>query len=126
MRVSRRKLILFEPSWEQNSEQGRSRMQSLGYIRNMPNHIEAVGGNLIAAVPLRANCNPLNPTVCYIVGVPDNKGIKNDCRFVCPISGCFLTPYSGYYWSEEGGYAYPLMEGIPVLRESAAILMCHR
>ena len=126
-RVCRRKLLLFEPSWELNSAEGRSRMESLGYIRDLPEHIKESGGILSDVILLKNIVNPLNPTACYIIDVPTKTERSIDpCSFVCPISGERLTRYDGYYWSDEGGYAYPEIEEVPILRESNAVLMCHR
>ncbi len=125
LRVSCRKVILFEPSWENNTDDGRSRMERLGYIRDLPKHIEAAGGYLKNVFPLQNISNPLNPTNCYIIEVSqgDINQSKIDIPFVCPISGEHLNHFGNYLWSESGGYAYPIIEGIPILRDKYAILM---
>ena len=64
--VSCREVILFESSWENNTDEGRSRMERLGYIRDLPKHIKAAGGCLNNVFPLQNISNPLNPTNCYI------------------------------------------------------------
>ena len=43
-RVARRKVILFEPSFERNSIEGQKRMEEHGYIRNLTKYIEDLGG----------------------------------------------------------------------------------
>lgn len=127
LRVCRRKLVLFEPSYEDNSEQGKARMRQLGYIRDLTSHILAAGGHLVARVALPDPVNPLNPTYCHVIEkVPIQHGASLDVpRFVCPRSNQVLERREGYLWSRQGGFAYPIINGIALLRERDAILMCH-
>lgn len=127
LRVCRRKLVLFEPSYEDNSEQGKARMRQLGYIRDLTSHIQAAGGRLVAKVALPDPINPLNPTYCYVVekvAMPSGGSLEALC-FVCPRSGQTLEQREGYLWSRLGSFAYPIINGIALLRERDAILMCH-
>lgn len=126
LRVTRRRLILFEPSWEQNSRQGRERMARLGYIRELPHHIASVGGRLLSTHLLSEVSNKLNPTCCYIVAptVDDaRQAVEDNVVFICPISGYPLDHRLGYWWSACGGWAFPEIEQVPCLRERYAILM---
>ena len=127
IRICKRKLILFEPSWELGSSEARTRMGSLGYVRELPIRIIEAGGVLSDVTLLTHSLNPLNPTAAYIIDPPkiDPQSLSG-FYFVCPKSRERLNRYSGYYWSSEGGYAYPDIEGVPVLKESNAILMCQR
>jgi uncharacterized protein YbaR (Trm112 family) len=100
-------------------------MDKLGYVRELPRHIEKLGGKLDSVIALSNTANPLNPTYCYIISI--NKSIhqlkEGETPFVCPNSGELLFKRNGYYWSPDGGYAYPIIEGVPVLRKESAILM---
>jgi ubiquinone/menaquinone biosynthesis C-methylase UbiE len=127
-RVSRRKVILFEPSWEENSEQGKERMRSLGYIRGLPECIRRLGGVLESCTPLQNVANHLNPTFCYVINLEKENKSRREVRtpFACPSSGTKLFRHNGFFWSEEGGYAYPIIDGIPILRKQAGILMTRR
>lgn len=124
-RVSRGKVVLFEPSWEQNSEEGRRRMDQLGYIRGLPEHIRLLGGELKTVSPLSRVANPLNPTHCYVIDMNKKQASlqEGQAPYFCPKSKVRLHRKDGYFWSQEGGYAYPIIEGVPILRESAAVLM---
>lgn len=126
-RVSRRKVVLFEPSYEMNSDEGRARMDRLGYIRDLPSHVADLGAKITDFFPLENYSNPLNATYCHVVELNNevNHSVNEFC-YTCPISGESLTKMDGYYWSEIGGYAYPEIEGVPILAEHNAILMCHR
>jgi hypothetical protein len=128
LRVTRRKLLLFEPSWENADESARSRMKKHGYVRDLPAHISAAGGRLLSVQPLPHPINPMNPTHCYVVEPSTDRNEVSDYPLVplqCPRSGFLLKKEHGYYWSEEGGWAYPEIDGILCLREKHGILMSH-
>jgi hypothetical protein len=127
LRVARRKLILFEPSWENASSQARARMEQHGYVRGMPQHIQEAGGHLVAVEALPNPLNPLNPTYCYVVEPIDNSSppFSAELKFQCPRSGHALQNHQSYWWSCEGGWAYPEIDGIPCLREKHGVLMSH-
>lgn len=129
MRVARRKLLLFEPSWENANEAVRKRMEHHGYVRQLPDHIDALGGQLVSVVRLPHPLNPNNPTFCYVVDLADKINDKNDPLsfqfFQCPLSAEELRNQGSYWWSQEAGWAYPQIEDISCLRQKHAILMSH-
>lgn len=125
LRISRRHMILFEPSWENATELMRARMDEHGYVRDLPRHIEEAGGRMISVEPLPHPLNPMNPTYCYIVEVADRFNPKDDAAFQCPRSGFPLLKRSNYWWSMEGGWAYPEIEKIACLRTKHGVLMSH-
>jgi SAM-dependent methyltransferase len=125
LRVCRGTVVLFEPSWEGNSADGRHRMERFGYIRGLPNHIKALGGDLVKESPIAHCVNPLNPTHCYVINPRKTRPAlkEGETPLCCPMTGQRLQKREGYYWSPEGLYAYPVIEGVPILRSAAAILM---
>lgn len=128
LRIARRKLLLFEPSWENANELMRARMMQHGYVRDLPQHIKAAGGRLLSVEPLPNPVNPLNPTYCYVVE-PLDKETQRSCTdlafFSCPRSGDLLQKQQSYWWSQGGGWAYPEINGIACLREKHGVLMSH-
>ena len=46
LRIARRHLILFEPSWEHANDAVRARMEEHGYVRDLPRHIKEAGGGI--------------------------------------------------------------------------------
>ena len=127
LRIARRHLILFEPSWEHANEAMRSRMIEHGYVRELPHHIQEAGGRLLSVKPLPHSVNPINPTYCYIVEKSNQNSRKGRMAhtFQCPRSGYPLQQRNTYWWSREGGWAYPEIEGISCLREKHGVLMSH-
>ena len=68
-RVARKLVVLFEPSYENNSPEGRARMDSLGYVKSLRGAIEGAGGSLIDSMQIINNDflrSPLNPTWAYV------------------------------------------------------------
>ena len=126
-RVARRYVIMFEPSYEKNSEQGKRRMEELGYVRGIPNVIRDLGLDLVREELLKSPLNALNPTCCYVIKVGNDVSCEPSCgyedlQYICPRSGEVLEKRVDHMWSYEGGYAYPIVDGIPILRKSHSIL----
>lgn len=127
LRVSRKKMLLFEPSFEDNSEEGQSRMKKLGYVRDLPKWIDMAGGELVDKFPLSCVTNKLNPTFCYVVEKKDVSSSfeLSEVSFRCPLSNAELKDRGSYLWSKEGAHAYPKINNISLLRSKDAILMFH-
>ena len=121
VRVARKRLVLFEPCYEINSEDGKARMDRLGYIRGMEEALTRAGASLKAMIPLNNVANPLNPTVCFVADVPEKKDV-GITTFTVPGTDYPLMSSDGVMFSAETGYAFPVLRGIPVLRSNAAIL----
>jgi len=127
LRVAKRKLILFEPSWENASADIQERMRLHGYVRGLPDAIRKLGGQLIAVQPLPEPVNLQNPTYCFIIEPPlcdQPLGTSSQvATYSCPRSNYPLQDYSHYCWSEQGGWCYPIIETVPCLRPQNAVLM---
>jgi SAM-dependent methyltransferase len=67
LRIAKRKLVLFEPSYELASDEGKARMRQHGYVRDLPGHLEQLGAKVQSLTPLKTVYNPLNPTACIVV-----------------------------------------------------------
>ena len=102
-------------------------MEQHGYVRDLPQHIGAAGGRLVSVKPLPNPLNPVNPTYCYVVE-PVNKESRPsfaDQALQCPRSSYPLQKQKSYWWNQEGGWAYPEIDGIACLREKHGVLMSH-
>lgn len=125
-RVTARALVLFEPSHEHASAEGRARMERLGYIRDMAGAVHRLGGRLLGQVPLRNVANPLNPTVCFVIEPPEAALRAAPAGraegFAVPGTALPLTPIDGFHFSPDTGLCFPELQGVPVLKRDAAIL----
>lgn len=121
LRVCRSYAVLFEPSYEKNSPDGRARMDRLGYVKDLPGAIAAAGGDLLACIPIREPQNPLNPTHAYVIRPPASDS-ANTTVWACPVANDRLSEIAGFLYSRESGLAYPVLKGVPILRKSAGVL----
>jgi len=132
-RVTIEKVILFEPCYEINSEEGKKRMLEMGYVTNIGGIAEELGGKIIETIPIKNVKNPLNPTVCYVITPPPKRGFDasesdaavqtNDFSvFSVPGTNLRLEIRDGFYFASEVGVCFPVLKGIPILRSGASIL----
>jgi SAM-dependent methyltransferase len=67
LRVTKRKLVLFEPCFELASDEGKARMRQHGYIQDLAHHATHLGAIIESVTPLEMVHNPLNPTTCFVI-----------------------------------------------------------
>jgi len=126
-RVTVDKLVLFEPCYEINSDEGKKRMDSLGYIKNIESVVKNLGGNLVDIIKIDNVINPLNPTACYVIVPPIHIGMKHKNmrtvgKFSVPGTNFYLEKIDNFFFSKQTGLCFPILRSVPVLRSSAAIL----
>lgn len=126
-RVCRDTLVLFEPSYELNSDEGRERMDRLGYVKGIEAAVSELDGCLIDRVPITNIGQRLNPTACHIIKPPADHQCPDidfggSAPFSVPGTDFPLVLNDGFYVSAETGLAFPAMKSIPVLKSNSAIL----
>jgi SAM-dependent methyltransferase len=122
-RVTKKKLVLFEPSYELNSEEGKARMDRLGYIKDIEGMVSKLGGKVLDVIPIQNIGNPLNPTACYIIEPPIQSVKHLDLVAFCVPGTNFKLEADGQYlFSKDTGLVFPILDEIAVLKTSSAIL----
>jgi uncharacterized protein YbaR (Trm112 family) len=123
-RVARKKLVLFEPYYEAALPDAKKRMAAHGYIRNLCGAIESEGAVVEDIVRIESAINPHNPTHAFIVtpGKMDSSMQQAIEPWACPLSRSPAKRMLGFYFSADSRLAYPIIDGIPVLRKECAIL----
>jgi ubiquinone/menaquinone biosynthesis C-methylase UbiE/uncharacterized protein YbaR (Trm112 family) len=122
-RITNRYLVLFEPSYRDNSQLGQARMDKLGYIKDIDKHAQELGYKVIKHELCIITSNPLNPTAVTIIEkIPINI---NKPIYVCPNSGLPLQMINNYYYNKDAGLLYTIVKNIPVLLPNNAILATH-
>jgi len=125
-RVSRKYLVLLEPTDEFANFEGKSRMKKNGYIQNLKSIINELDYNLIEYRPFDVSSNDLNPTGLYIIKKRDDfceeEEIDTNFRFYCPISKSILKEFNDHFYSSESFISYPKIMGIPCIFPSYGIL----
>ena len=122
IRVTRNKLVLFEPYYEGNSKEGRKRMDSLGYIKDIEFTINELGVDLVDIQPMKNCRNPLNPTTCFVINLAPYSLSVPDANYSFPGTDKILEPYKNFLISPDFGVAFPLLNGVPMLRKESAIV----
>lgn len=124
-RVTADKLVLFEPCYEINTQEGKDRMDRLGYIKNVEQVVSELGGKVLERIVIKHTSNPLNPTACFILIPPTSDSPiaknKNDVYSV-PGTDIPLKKIEDFYYSNETGLCYPILKNIPVLKSNCSIL----
>ena len=125
-RITRHMLVLCEPCYEINSEEGKRRMDKLGYIKNLDGVVQALGGTVIEKVRIEHPHNPINPAVCFVIKPPPSDIATSQAPeaeiFSVPGTNMPLQRLDGFYFSNDTGLCFPVLKSIPVLKSNAAIL----
>ncbi|MEJ7691783.1 class I SAM-dependent methyltransferase [Daejeonella sp.] len=120
-RVSKKYLVLLEPTNEFASEEGKSRMKKHGYVQNLANVIKDLKYDLVEYRLFNVSSNPLNPTGLYIIKKEDT-GRDSDSKFCCPLTKKSLEDCGDHFFCRESLISYPKVMGIPCLFSSYGIL----
>jgi SAM-dependent methyltransferase len=128
LRVTRRYLVLIEPLYEFAGREARSRMEHHGYIRNLVSAAHESGADVLEVRLLDYCSNPNNPSGVILLQprlnppASDEPESASSFRYVCPITGAELHARSGCLFAASVGLAYPILEGVPILRPEKAIV----
>lgn len=127
-RVTINKLVLFEPCYEINSDEGKDRMNKLGYIKNIEDIAIKLGGEITEKIIIKNSSNPLNPTVCFVINPPfsdiriSNSNNSDEDIFSVPGTNFLLSKFENFYFSTSVGLCYPILKEIPILKSKNSIL----
>lgn len=127
-RITRKYLIILEPTFELADEESRQRMLSYGYVTNLYRVAKDLGYDVIEHRLFDVSLNPLNPTGIIVIRKPNNGEMqlrKESNSIRCPITKAPLRPMKSVYYSQESMLAYPILDGIPCLLPQNAIVATH-
>lgn len=125
LRVARKAVVLIEPIYELASQEAKARMRSHGYIEGLYETAQRLGADILDYRLLEYAPNPLNPSGVLCLrktGVPDGTKGAGGSFWSCPITGSRLEPSSEVYFASDVGLAYPIIQGIPLLRSEHVIV----
>lgn len=120
-RVTRRYLMLIEPTYELGSKQTKKHIIKHGYVRNLPKHITRLGCTIITHEYLGFS-QPNNENALIVVEKNKKIPMKRTFSFVSPLSNRPLKKYKNYFYCKDDGYVYPIINKIPCLVRENAIL----
>lgn len=123
-RVAKKYVIMLEPDYDNAAIEGKERMTRHGYVRHLAMHAKELGYNVVENRLFEVCINPLNPTGLTVIRKQDSPNdVVHD--YICPISKTSLTQYENVLFSSESGLMYPIIDGVPCLLDSNAILGLH-
>jgi len=123
-RVARKYVVLLEPDFVRATVEQKERMVRHGYVQDLARHAKELDYQVIEDRPFDVYINPLNRTGLTVIE-KCNEIDDVEPFFICPVTKTALTNYDTAYFSELSGLIYPIIDRIPCLLESAAILGLH-
>jgi uncharacterized protein YbaR (Trm112 family) len=121
-RVTRRWLVLFEPSYELGGEETRRNIETHGYCRDLPEIARELGYEVVQHDLLDFVHTPRNRTGVLVIRKPDSHGASLEEELACPQCRQGLAAIRGQLYCRECCLIYPVIEGIPCLLAANGIL----
>lgn len=129
-RVARHGVVMVEPIYELAPSEAQERMRAHGYVRGLREAAEMLDAELIDYRLLPVCSNPLNPSGVVTLRKSRSGQLDNEQQgapaaeicWQCPITRVTLRRRSSAFVAAEAGLAYPLLEGIPLLRGEHAVV----
>jgi hypothetical protein len=123
LRIARKAVVLVEPCYELATKKAQQRMRDHGYVRNLKGIAEALGVNVVDHRLLDGCFDPLNPSsVLTLLKSPTTRDSIITTRWECPLTGLPLVEKEGYFYADSAGIAYPILQGVPLLRAEHAVM----
>tara|TARA_A100000171_G_C2136121_1_gene150380 strand:+ start:1133 stop:2038 length:906 start_codon:yes stop_codon:yes gene_type:complete len=119
-RVARKYVILLEPAYDLASLEAKERMKSHGYCVHLFDVIQQLGLPVERHELFPLTISSMNPTGVTIIRKPAEEALMP--KFVCPVTGGILTEFGGALHSHQHLAAYPIIGGIPCLRDESSVL----
>lgn len=119
-RVSKKYLVLVEPCYEIANSEAKERMDRNGYITGLYDTAVRLGYNILVHEPLGINLNDLNPVTIMII--EKHSDYESELNWSCPLTKTSLINKGDCFYSSESLLAYPIIQGIPCLLPSNAIV----
>ena len=120
-RVTNEYLVLIEPAYEMATDEGKKYMDFHGYIKGLYNAAKKLGYNIQMYEPYDVIVQPLMPMYIMVI----KKGAGNEIMrnpLGCPVTRTPIRKIDEAYFSGDSLLGYPVMNGVPCLVESSAIV----
>lgn len=122
LRVSRRWVALFEPSYELGNELTRRRVEEHGYCRGLPGVAEGLGARVVEHRLLGFDWVAHNQTGLVLLEKSGVALASGEVRLGCPCCHHALDALRGNHFCPECLTVYPTIDGIPCLLPANGIL----
>ncbi len=124
-RITRRWLVLFEPSYELGGNDTRRHIEEFHYVRGLPDAARDAGLEIVRHELLPASMSPRNQTAALILRKPGAPPPAPAQWLGCPLCHAPLTAMKGHLFCAEDGLVFPILDGIPALLPANGVLASH-
>ncbi|OQA05765.1 MAG: hypothetical protein BWY66_02262 [bacterium ADurb.Bin374] len=124
-RVTRKYLVLLEPSYELATDEGKARIERLGFIRGLPEAAKKLGYHIKEYRAASVSARPSNPTAILVIEKNASAASGPAPGFVCPVGKGPLVKIPGGYWSESALLLYPELDGVACLTPRHGVVATH-
>jgi ubiquinone/menaquinone biosynthesis C-methylase UbiE/uncharacterized protein YbaR (Trm112 family) len=125
MRVTKKYLVLLEPSYQLASPEARMRMEKHGYVKNIHATALSLGLTVKEHRLFDVQKREVNPTELIVIEKKQTSIPATPNVLVCPITKTPLALLRGSYFSQEALLAYPVIDTVPCLLEENAVIATH-
>ena len=127
-RIAKKYLVLFEPIYELANDRAKKHMDKHGYVKNLYLYAIELGYNVIE-YKLIFGDNPKSHNNTGVIIIEKPAGISGpeitDIKLACPVTKRPLENIRGGYFCRESMLLYPVIDEIPCLLTSNAIIATH-
>ncbi|WP_207682910.1 methyltransferase domain-containing protein [Desulfonema magnum] len=121
-RITRKYLILLEPSNELGTEQTKKHIREQYYCKDLFRHAKELNFNVTEHRIFDHSTNPANQTALMIIEKDIHSESCEDDFFACPCCKNSLVLHKGNYFCGDCLLIFPVIDGIPCLMSSCGIL----
>jgi len=121
-RITRRWLVLFEPTYELGNDATRKRIEEHGYIRNLPAIARELGYRITRHELLDSTWSPQNQTGLMVIAKEPAASAASPPALACPICKAPLDKVRGHCFCGNCLKVFPVLDGIPCLLPANGIL----
>jgi ubiquinone/menaquinone biosynthesis C-methylase UbiE/uncharacterized protein YbaR (Trm112 family) len=123
-RVSRKWVVLFEPSYEHGSSETRESIIRKGYVRGLADAARTAGLEIVRDELAGFVCSPGNETGLLLLRKEESasKSRSNTNWLACPSCKGEITCVKQHYYCRVEGLVFPIIDNLPCLLPEHAIL----
>jgi uncharacterized protein YbaR (Trm112 family) len=124
-RVTARYLLLFESAYEFASEGDRKLMEINGYCTSLEETCRELKFEIVDTRVFKEPGSAFNATMLLIIKKSEAPASIDRSPYACPVLKSSLVERNGVMVSSRGMLVYPIIDGIPCLRISNAVIASH-
>lgn len=114
-RVTKKVLILFEPSFVRGNSDIQKRMLKHNYAKHIDKHIKNITG-YVRTESINNSVNKLNPTYFHAVAKKNVKKKSGKIEFTSPGTDFKLNQKFSWFHSKEFNLIFPIYKNLPILK----------